>query len=318
MHATVLLLASLAATALAADVSSNLFGSRIAKGKATTYNLNYITGMAASRLHKDIVYMVTSDDRDNYLMAVDINTGVEIAWFNVTKTKGWDWEDLAYGPCQDDCMNGSCGVVGTAPSRYCIYIADIGSHGNDGAHDNIYMLREPTDLGPYNGTVYKNVISVVKTLTFTWGEPDAETLMVAPDARLFVVSKTAAGRAMIAEVPAVGWTSGHVELINESNTGILKTYTNYQDPQGGDISPGGNEMVIVCEAKVLYYSVANGDYINAVRTQVPESVATYVPVKDSEAITWAPDAGGFYTYAVGDNQLIYFYPRSPSAAPVGK
>lgn len=310
MPRLLVLCASLWLSVHSAEVATNLFGNRVAKGQASTYNLNYITGMAASRVHKDVVYMVTSDDRDNYLMAVDVNTGVEVAWFNVSKTRSWDWEDLAYGGCADD-------GAAPPPAPQCIYIADIGSHGRDGAHDVIYMIREPQSLGPMDGSVYQAEISVSATLTFSWGEPDAETLMVAPDASLYVMSKAAGGRAMIAQIPSAGWTDGKVQVINESNTGIMKVYTAYNDPQGGDISPSGNEMIIVGEAATWYYSVAGGDYIGAVRTQVPQRVASYVAVQDTEAVTWAPDASGFYTYAVGDNQLIYFYPRSAASAPVG-
>jgi len=311
-----LLCVSLALSCLAlADASSvwnnNAFGARQNKGRADTYNLDFVTGMAASRVHTDILWMITSDERDNYLFAVDVNTADEVAWFNVSSVAAYDWEDLTYGPCIDDCQAsaGACGPKVT-PKRYCIYIGDIGSHYIDGAHNIVYMVREPTDLGPRTaGQIYMAEIAIADRLRFTWSEPDAETLMLAPDGRLFVMSKVDTGRAMIAEVPPAGWGNNTVAL-DEANSGIMKIYSRHFDPQGGSISPAGNEMILVCEEDVFYYTISDGDYIKAINYQTPQAIRSYVPMYDAEAIDWLANSTGFYTYSLGKNQYIYYYPRA--------
>merc|ERR1712110_57171 len=277
-----LLCVSLALCCLAlADASSvwnnNAFGARQNKGRANTYNLDFVTGMAASRVHSDILWMITSDERDNYLFAVDVNTADEVAWFNVSSVAAYDWEDLTYGPCIDDCQAsaGACGPKVT-PKRYCIYMAEI---------------------------------DIADRLRFTWSEPDAETLMLAPDGRLFVMSKVDTGRAMIAEVPPAGWGNNTVAL-DEANSGIMKIYSRHFDPQGGSISPAGNEMILVCEEDVFYYTISDGDYIKAINYQTPQAIRSYVPMYDAEAIDWLANSTGFYTYSLGKNQYIYYYPRA--------
>jgi len=300
-----LTLLTLLTTCHGAEIATNIFGSRITRGQTSGQHYSYITGMSASRVHNNLMWMVTSRSNEPYLYAVDIMSGDEVAYFNVTNHTGYDWEDMAYGPCQTD-------IKGT----YCIYIADIGNHGRDGAHDTIYMLNEPAYIGARDGTVFTDEVGVVDTVTFTWGEPDAETLMVAPDGRMFVVSKVDNGRAMLAEVPKSGW-GDNVVNINESNTAILKLLTKHHDPQGGDISPGGNEIILVGEEDTWYYSITGGDYITSVNYQVPQKVATYVSGVDTEAVSWNADGSGFYTFSRSADQFLYFYHRNSGAAVVG-
>merc|ERR1711879_194879 len=141
----------------------------------------------------------------------------------VTGASAYDWEDLAYGPCADECRGrDSCGTV----TKYCLYIADIGDHDHDGAHDVIYMVREPTNV-PRDGTVLKADTPVVDKLTFSWTELDAETLMVTPNGQLYVVSKIDTGRGMIAQIPDSAW--GSTIVLDMGKTGILKIETTHHD-----------------------------------------------------------------------------------------
>jgi len=297
-----------ATAAMAASVPTTAFGPRVNKAQGTARHERGITGMVASRTQQDIVWMVTSNSAHPELYAVDITTGKEVAWFNVTGAPGYDWEDLAYGPCVDDCGNGACGV-GKPVSRYCIYIADIGNHhGDGGAHNVIYMIREPTDIGNRNGVFMANV-TVVDKLTFSWSEEDAESLFITPEGQLYVISKVETGRAMLANIPSNGWGDNHV-VINENNSGILKLFTTHHDPQGASLSPDGTELLLIGEEGCWYYSIPNGDFINTVNTHVPQSVATYVPVSNAEAITWDAEGKGFYTFANGINEYLYYYPRA--------
>merc|ERR1712213_78947 len=57
---------ALASSAFGASVPTSAFGARVVKSQASSYNLAYTTGMAASRLHKDIVWMITSDYNEPY------------------------------------------------------------------------------------------------------------------------------------------------------------------------------------------------------------------------------------------------------------
>ncbi|GFO09975.1 PE-PGRS family protein [Plakobranchus ocellatus] len=288
----------------AATVGHNVFGHRITKGQLSAKELADITGIAASRVLSGIVYVHNYEGDGNFLYAVDVNSAQLVATFTITGAQNFDWEDIGYGPCADDCKQTMCSGAVT-PQRFCLYIADIGSHGGTGAADVIYMVREPTVL-------INSSLPVVDKLTFSWSEPDAESLMVAPDGRLFIISKVNTGRAMIAQLPSDAW--GTTVNLDLGETGILKVITTHHDPQGADISPDGTELVIVAEEEVFYYRVPNGDYINAVRTSIPESIHSYSSEPNTEGIAWAPDGKGFYVIPRGEDQMIYYYPKDDAGA----
>ncbi|KAK3800188.1 hypothetical protein RRG08_055809, partial [Elysia crispata] len=230
-----------------------------------------------------------------------------VATFLVQGAQNFDWEDIAYGPCVDDCRQMACGV-NTVPSRFCLYISDTGSHGGVGAADVIYMVREPSALNDSS-------LPVVDKLTFSWSEPDAESLFITPDARLFIISKVYTGRAMIAQLPDSGW--GSTVTLDLANTGIMKVTTTHNDPQGADLSPDGKELLFVAEEEVFYYSVPDGEFIKAVRTTVPESLYSYIRVPNTEGIAWTPDGKGFHVIARGDNPYIYYYAKDDASTGPG-
>ncbi|KAK3766704.1 hypothetical protein RRG08_055811, partial [Elysia crispata] len=238
-----------------------------------------------------------------------------VATFLIQGAQNFDWEDIAYGPCVDDCRQMACGV-NTVPSRFCLYISDTGSHRGVGAADVIYMVREPSALNDSS-------LPVVDKLTFSFNKSlvllmiftsfvsssilDAESLFITPDARLFIISKVYTGRAMIAQLPDSGW--GSTVTLDLANTGIMKVTTTHRDPQGADLSPDGKELLLVAEDEVFYYSVPDGEFIKAVRTTVPESIYSYFRVPDTEGIAWTPDGKGFHVIARGDNPYIYYYAK---------
>jgi len=306
---------ALAGYAFGAQVPTTAFGPRVVKAQASSYNLAYTTGMAASKVHKDVVWMITSDYNEPYIFAVDVNTGNEIAAFNVSGAPGYDWEDLAYGPCKDDCSNGTCNA---SANRYCLYIADIGiGYTNSGGARNIvYMVREPTNVGDGSGLMLSNV-TVVDKLMFSWSEGDAESLFITPSASLFVMSKVLGGRAFLASIPASAWGVKTPVPLDEANAGVLKMSTPHYDPQGASLSPDGKELLIVGEQGLWYYNVPDMDYIKAINTELPQYVSTYIPIPDTECVAWDADAKGFFTFAKGKATYLYYYPRSANTGVVG-
>jgi len=306
---------ALASSALGASVPTSAFGARVVKSQASSYNLAYTTGMAASRLHKDVVWMITSDYNEPYIFAVDITTGNEVAAFNVSGAPGYDWEDLAYGPCKDDCSNGTCNA---SANRFCLYIADIGIGytNSGGARNIIYMVREPQSIGDGTNFMLGNV-SVVDYAMFTWSEGDSESLFITPDSSLYVMSKVLGGRAFLSQIPDSAWGVKAGVPLDEANAGVLKMSTPHYDPQGASLSPSGTELLIVGEQGLWYYSVPDMDFIKAVNTELPQYVATYIPVPDTECVAWDASAQGFYTFAKGKATYLYYYPRSSSTGVVG-
>jgi len=285
---------------LSSSATSIQFSHRVAQGKVTDDDIDEASGLAVSRLHDDVMYTHNDKGGQNRLFAVQISSGQRLATLTIDNVANYDWEDLTYGPCVDDCQTGKCSST-VIPGRYCIYISDTGDHGGDGSKNNVYMVREPAVL-------QDSTLDVVDTLRFSWTEPDCETLMLTPSGQLYVVSKVKGQNAKIAHLPMSAWGGVRV-AVNMSETGSVKVKTSHSDPQGGDISPDGTEMLLVFEEEVYYSFSPDGDFIKTVRTDQPQSITSYQRVKSTEAIAWDPKGQCFYTIAEGKHQTIYYYSR---------
>ncbi|XP_012946250.1 uncharacterized protein LOC106013922 [Aplysia californica] len=285
------------------------FGSRVLKGTVTHHNIEETSGLAVSRVHADVIYAHNDKGDSSRFYAININGGNKLATFDIRHAQNYDWEDMAVGPCADDCASpGACSAE-VRPKRYCLYLADTGDHDGAGAMNKIYMVREPSVLR-------SGEVDLINTLQFSWTEQDAETLMIDPTGQLYVVSKIHGGRAVLAKIPSSAWGGPRVAL-DQAHSGTLKLTTSHNDPQGGDISPDGKEMLLVCEDDVYHYNVANLDYVKAVNSQIPQRIASYSREHSTEAIAWSPNGSGFYTLPEGKDEKLYFYPKIPTSPVIG-
>jgi hypothetical protein len=127
------------------------------------------SGVAVSRRSPGRLW-AHNDSGEPVLVALDARgavTGrVRIAGIDVE-----DWEAVAVGAC----AGGSC-----------IYIADIGDNEAARTRITIYRVPEPSSEG---SVVVKDTFHA----TYPDGAHDAETLLVAPDGRLFIVTKGETG-----------------------------------------------------------------------------------------------------------------------------
>ena len=278
------------------------FPNFVPKGKISDCEIDESSGLSVSRRHTGVMYTHNDKGGRNVLYAVEINSGKRLATLTINNVINFDWEDLAYGPCADDCRIGSCSTT-SAPGRYCIYISETGDHSGDGAKNKIYMVREPAVIRDQD-------VDVVDTLKFSWSESDCETLMATPTGQLYVVSKVKNKKSKIAQIPVSAWDGGDRVALNMSQTKEIDLITTSKGPQGGDVSPGGTEMVLVFEMDVFYFYSADGDFLEVVSTQQPQRITNYKRVESTEAIAWSADGQGFYTIAEGKGQIIYFYGKA--------
>ncbi|CAL1539122.1 unnamed protein product [Lymnaea stagnalis] len=275
------------------------FGPMESRGQLTDPRIYEASGLAISRVHKNIAYTHNDKDGIHEVFAFDINSGSTVATLLINNATNTDWEDVAYGPCFDDCITSTCSAQ-TTPTRYCIYIADVGVHVAKGTENVIYAIREPL-------TLQDATVDLVGSLAFNWTEVNAETLMISPGGQLFIMSKVFGGRALFAEIPASGWNKDSATWLDLNNAAVFKITTNSNDPLGGDISPNGKNVIVVGEEGIYYLSVPDNDYIKAVKNNVPIQVNTYQRVNNSQGIAWSPDEKGFYVLAEGRNSTLYFY-----------
>jgi hypothetical protein len=111
-----------------------------------------------------------NDSGEAVLVALDARGSVT-GRVRVSGVKVDDWEAVAVGPC---------------PGGSCIYIADIGDNAARRKRITIHRVSEPSSEG---------TVAVRDTFHATYpdGAHDAETLLVAPDGGLFIVTKGETG-----------------------------------------------------------------------------------------------------------------------------
>ena len=290
-------------TLAAAD---NPFGQRIDLGKIDYAFLNEISGMAASRLNKDVFWLHNDSGNENKIYAVDRN-GKLVAILVLEGIEFVDTEDIALGP-------------GPEAGVSYIYVADIGD--NSAVRDKKFIYRFPEPHFLPSDTVFKVTISKFDVFTFEYpdGKRDAETIMIDPrDKDIVIVSKREKNvNVYTSPIPQAGSSTIQFEKIavlpfgNEgfSNSGVT----------GGDISVDGSEIILKTYMKVYYYHRGSGRSLNEVFKDKPVEL-DYVPEPQGEAICFGTDNEGFYTTSERSPldvvPHLYFYPRTVSSVDEG-
>ena len=124
------------------------------------------SGVAASRRNPGIVWAV-NDSGDPVIYAVDAN-GKVTGRVRVTGATLEDWEAIAVGPC---------------PGGTCLYVGDIGDNNRKRKQITIYRLPEPDAVDKSSAP------ADALRATYPDGPHDAESLFIAPDGALHIVTK---------------------------------------------------------------------------------------------------------------------------------
>jgi hypothetical protein len=151
---------------LAAQRRSAALDCQAAGPTARLAELPEASGIAVSRRVPGRLWTHNDSGRP-VLFALDAS-GAVTGRLTVTGAAVDDWEAVAVGAC---------------PAGWCIYIGDIGD--NDGRRDRITVYRVPEP----NAATGSAAVDGVFHATYPDGPRDAETLLIAADGRVHVVSK---------------------------------------------------------------------------------------------------------------------------------
>ncbi|XP_060551518.1 uncharacterized protein LOC132713071 [Ruditapes philippinarum] len=258
----------------------------ISIGTVANTDLDEASGLCASRQFPGILYTHNDKGGQNRIFAIDSATAQVIAVLVIDGATNTDWEDIACGKCFGH------------TSDNCLYIGDIGDAGGHGSATTIYRVQEPAVLNTLTH------VSVEAELHYSWGEINAETLMVTPEAELYIVSKVHGGKGLIAHIPGSGWGSNSPIQLNSSHR--LDVTTTHNDPLGGDISPDGQEVLIKVRNYVLHYNTNGSKDFEVVLSGSPVNLP-YVHEKHGEAVAFSLDGQTYYTLAEGHHPTLYRY-----------
>jgi hypothetical protein len=133
---------------------------------------------------RDHVLFTHNDSGDTArFFAVSLTTGATLATYDVPGAAAIDWEDIA--------------VARDANGRASVYLADIGDNLRDRAEIDLYRVPEPAVTPGTHATATPDVWR----LRYPHQAYDAETVLVRPGGRAFIVTKSLLAGARVYAVP---------------------------------------------------------------------------------------------------------------------
>lgn len=194
--------------------------------------LREASGLALSRRTAGRLWS-HNDSGKPVLFALDTR-GAVTGSVEITGATVADWEAIAVGPCG----GGSC-----------VYIGDIGDNAARRQRITIYRLPEPDAA---SGTAK---VADVLHATYPDGPHDAETLLVAGDGRLHIVTKADKGAARIYRFPSAlkPGTTMELERVGSpsSRPDDLSQITD------GAVSPDGQWAVLRTRTVLTFYRASD-------------------------------------------------------------
>lgn len=206
-----------------------------------------MSGLAASRNSPDRLWSL-NDSGDPALVALDTRGSV-MARVRLSGLEVDDWEAVAVGAC---------------PGGSCLYIADIGDNEAKRTRVTIYRVPEPDE-----GSV---LVAETFHAIYPDGPRDAETLLVAPDGHLFIVSKGETGPIGVYRFPRGLRPGGthQLERVGGPRGGSRSAQRASEDERitDGAVSPDGSWVVLRTGHALAFHRPADlfaGNWVEAAR-----------------------------------------------------
>ncbi|GAB1406988.1 hypothetical protein MASR1M8_09070 [Thermomonas brevis] len=287
-------LAALLACLVACDAPRMPFA-RIA-GLVTSDELTEISGLAASRVHDDVLWAINDGGNPARLYALSRRGGV-LARYEVEGAKNVDWEDMA-GFEQD--------------GRHYLLVADTGDNGGRRKDFVLYVFEEPATLD--GGT-----LAPAWTLRARWPDGPRDCEAVAVDAaagQVLLVSKKrnppdlfslplADAGERVGEARRVGRLAGVPDAPEDMQRNDPKLAKLFPQVTAADLSPDRSTLAVLTYGSVLFYRRDGAESWADAVARPPE--AHDVPlIPQAEALAWSSGGGGLY--ATGEfNPAPIFY-----------
>ena len=190
------------------------------------------SGIAASRRTQGRFWS-HNDSGEPILIALD-GAGRVVGRLTVSGAAVEDWEAVAVGPC---------------PSGSCIYVADIGDNDAERNRITVYRITEPIEA---SGSAK---VADVFHATYPDGTHDAESLLVTPEGRLYIVTKGDTGPVALYRFPGDlrSGTTLQLERVGQprGQTGARDRVTD------GAVSPDGHWVVLRTRQALTFYTAAD-------------------------------------------------------------
>jgi hypothetical protein len=208
--------------------------------------LNECSGLAASRRYPHWLWTHNDSGDSARLFLVD-GKGETRATVELDGAQAIDWEDMA--------------LAGRGRDVW-LYAADIGDNLEARSDITIYRIQEPKINVATTAPPTLRVPCQRMTLRYPDGAHNAETLAVAPDGRLLIVTKTLDKSAFYALPKFQAGATQTLQLIGSYAFGAAAAHHRVRPRQttGGDISPDGTRLVVMTYTQLYQWKLPRGDW----------------------------------------------------------
>jgi hypothetical protein len=202
------------------------------------------SGVAVSRRSPERLWS-HNDSGEAMLVALDTR-GAVTGRVRLSGVKVEDWEAVAVGAC---------------PGGSCIYIGDIGDNQAQRKRITIHRVSEPS-------TEDSVVVKETFHATYPDGAHDAETLLVAPDGGLFIVTKGETETVGLYRFPRELRTGGTHQLERVGNPRTSTKAAETDRLTDGAVSPDGTWIVLRTRKGLAFHRATDlfaGNWVEAWR-----------------------------------------------------
>jgi hypothetical protein len=193
------------------------------------------SGLAASRRTPGHFWSLNDSGGEPVLVALD-QGGRAIGRVRIEGADNEDWESVAVGRCRPG---------------WCIYVGDIGDNDADRDRITVYRIPEPAEASASGGA------AEVFHATYPDGAHNAESLLIAPDGRLHIVTKGDTGPVSLYRFPSElrGGTPLQLERVGEPRDGTVAGKNDRVTD--GAVSPNGKWIVLRSRSMLTFYRAAD-------------------------------------------------------------
>jgi hypothetical protein len=247
------------------------------------------SGMASSRLNRDLLYTVNDSGGQSIVYALDTqgNLRHRIA---LRGTQNRDWEGLAIGP-------------GPRSNTSYIYVGEIGDNSARYGEIYVYRFAEP-NLSQADSLVSVDTVDTL-SIVFEDGPRDAEALMVDPKTRDIVIISKREASVGVYLIPYPQSTQS-VNTARKVATLPLSWVTSC------DISPNGRTILVKTYTNVYKFKRGRNQSLSQAFGGKLKALP-YELEPQGEAICFSSSGRGRYTLserAQGKDLHLYFYRRN--------
>ena len=283
------------------SLAAPTFAKAVTNGIINIPLLTEASGIVASRNNPGVLW--TENDSGNAAVVYAIDSqGRNLGTYALPANT--DNEDIGIGP-------------GPVTNVSYLYVTDIGDNNSDRANIAIYQTPEPAVyFWQTNNPVSNRAMKGTRTITFTYpdGAHNAEAEFVdSVTGDWFVITKLNPGNIYTAPKALLDTT-------NKIQLTLVQSF-NFKKPNGADISPMGNEILVRQEDFAQIFTRTNGQSISSALAEASNGipvVGTAAGEPNGEAIGFDYYGGGYFTVSDSEPtgvQPLYYFARTSFDGP---